>query len=138
MDKSVEFYYIKDSSNKEQNKIDILTYVRCGDKGYDYYLINLFLDNHSILYDISKITNIFSYAKKNKIKINKMNGNLNENLYKFLIKILWDYIYTNKYTIFDLKDVELSQFDINNELKGTDVYDNFNIDLKEVDLKKVK
>lgn len=142
MVKSVGFYYAKESSNKKNNRIDIFSYVKIGDGGYDYYLIRLFLDGKEIEYDISKIKNIFSYAAENKIKISKIETEFNENLYKFLIKILWDYIYTNKYTMFNLKNLGLSWEYINNDhLKEADIRSentNLNVDLKETDLKKIK
>lgn len=109
MTKSVEFYYTKEDNNKGDNRIDIFSYVRIGDGGYDYYLISLFLQNNSVDYNISKVNNIFDYVTKHKIKLSKINNDLNDNLYNFLIKILWDYIHKNEYTIFDLSSIKFDK-----------------------------
>ena len=113
MKESLEFYYIKNNFNKSNdstNTLSLLAYVRIGDGGYDYYLINLYLNSGSIEYDIKKIPNIFAYTKKNNIKLDKMEK-ANSKLYKCLIKVLWEYIYENNYTIFDISNIDLTDID---------------------------
>ena len=101
----IKFYYIESSIRQKQNELSFFAYVKTDDSGYDYYIINLYM-NDTIECDVSKISNIFAYVSENKIKVGKtFDSNENENLYKYLIKELWNYIFVNGYSIFDLQKI---------------------------------
>lgn len=139
MNKSVEFYYAKESNNKEDSKIFVFSYVKIGDGGYDYYLISLFLKDNSVEYDISKINNIFAYITEHRIKLSKIDNKLNDNLYNYLIKILWEYIHKNKYTTFNLphnKPIKITSEDL--RIDTNNISFNPKVAPEKTDLKKVK